>query len=134
MPWIPLLGILLGVDIPDTPETQALDERFIPERLADVMTRFVYTSLAGTTTALVVEDAQYMDESSRDLVRHLAQAGMARKQMLFVTHDGTGSLFDSAERRSEHLSFSLLPLSVTAAVAILNAVTEDDPLPPHDVR
>ena len=46
VPWIPLLGILLGVDIPDTPETQALDERFIPERLADVMTRFVYTSLA----------------------------------------------------------------------------------------
>ena len=102
VPWVPLLGILLGVDIPDTPETQALDERFIPERLADVITRFVYTSLAGTTTALVVEDAQYMDESSRDLVRHLARAGMDRKQMLFVTHDGTGSLFDIRERRSEH--------------------------------
>ena len=39
VPWVPLLGILLGVDIPDTPETQALDERFIPERLADVITR-----------------------------------------------------------------------------------------------
>ena len=44
---------------------------------------------------LVVEDAQFMDEASRDLVRHLARAGIDRKQMLFVTHDGTGSLFDS---------------------------------------
>ena len=30
-----------------------------------------------------------MDESSRDLMRHLARAGIDRKQMLFVTHDGT---------------------------------------------
>ena len=113
MPWVPLLGILLGVDVPDTPETQALDERFIPERLADVITRFVYTSLAGTTTALVVEDAQYMDESSRDLMRHLARAGIDRKQMLFVTHDGTGSLFDQAGANElRAVSLALVPLSV----------------------
>ena len=114
VPWVPLLGILLGVDLPDTPETPALDERFLRERLAEVMTRFVYASLAGTTTALVVEDAQYMDESSRDLLRRLARAGIDRKQMLFVTHDGTGSLFDQAASDE-------LPRRVARAGAALGA-------------
>ena len=32
----PLLGILLGLDLPDTPETAALGERFIRDRLSEV--------------------------------------------------------------------------------------------------
>ena len=35
-PWLPLLGILLGLDLPPTPETARLDERFLRETLADV--------------------------------------------------------------------------------------------------
>ena len=75
VPWMPLLGVLLGLDLPATPETAALDERFLRERLAEVTTRS-WTRPCGTTTALVVEDVQYMDESSRDLLRHLARAGI----------------------------------------------------------
>ena len=36
VPWIPLLGILLGLDLPPTPETAAIDEQFLRERLAEV--------------------------------------------------------------------------------------------------
>ena len=36
VPWIPLLGVLLGLDLPPTAETAALDERFLRERLAEV--------------------------------------------------------------------------------------------------
>ncbi len=133
-PWVPLLGILLGVDVPPTPETQALDERFIPERLADVMIRFLYTSLAQTTTALVVEDAQHMDEASRELLRRLARAGADRKQLIVVTHDGSGALFDAADTEDLHaLSFALVPIPHAAAVAMVNAATDDDPLAPHVV-
>src|SRR6185503_6440680 len=34
-PWVPLLGLLLGFDLPPTPETAALDQRFLRERLAE---------------------------------------------------------------------------------------------------
>jgi class 3 adenylate cyclase/tetratricopeptide (TPR) repeat protein len=135
VPWVPLFGVLLGIDIPPTPETKALDERFIQERLADVMMRFLYTALAGTTTMLVVEDAQHIDESSRDLLRRLARAGVDRKQVLFVTHDGTASLFDASETEDlNSLSFTLAPLTLQAAIDMVHAVTEDDPLPPHVVE
>src|SRR5262249_17107275 len=39
VPWVPLLGILLGLDLPPTPETKAIDERFLREILADVTRR-----------------------------------------------------------------------------------------------
>lgn len=135
VPWVPLLGVLLGVEVPHTPETRALEARFIPERLAEAMVRFLYTSLAGTTTMLVVEDTQHMDESSRDLLRRLAQAGADRKQVLVVTHDGTGSLFDpGGQDELQALALSLVPLSHAASVALANAVTDDDPLPSHVVE
>ena len=41
VPWVPLLGILVGVDLPPTPETKALDERFLRERLTEVALRFL---------------------------------------------------------------------------------------------
>ena len=135
LPWLPLLGILLGLDLPPTRETRALDERFVPDRLAEVAVQFLYTSLAGSTAMLAVEDAQYMDESSRDLLRRLAVAGADRKQVLFVTHDGTVSLFDA--EGPDHLnaiSICLLPLPLNAAVDAIHSVTEDDPLAPHLVE
>ena len=48
VPWIPLLGILLGLDLPPTTETASLDERFLRERLADVAMRLLVSTLAGT--------------------------------------------------------------------------------------
>ncbi len=135
LPWIPLLGLVLGVDLPPSPETGALDERFIPARLADVLGRFLYTSLAGTTTMLVVEDVEHMDESSRDLLRRLAQLGAERKQVLLLTSDGTGGIIESGGGDDLNaLSFSLHRLPTATAVAMVDAATRDDPLPRHVVE
>ena len=107
----------------------------MPDRLAEVAVQFLYTSLAGTTAMLAVEDAQYMDESSRDLLRRLAAAGADRRQVLVVSHDGTVSLFDA--EGPDHLnaiSICLLPLPLDAAVEAIHSVTEHDPLAPHLVE
>ena len=45
-PWLPLLGILLGLDLPPTPETSRLDTRFLRDTLADVALRFFVESWA----------------------------------------------------------------------------------------
>ena len=74
-PWLPLLGILIGVDLPDTPETAALDERFLRDRLSEVAMRFIGGSLGGMPTMILVEDGQYLDEASRDLFLRLSNGG-----------------------------------------------------------
>ena len=99
VPWVPLLGILLGLDMPDTPETKALDDRFLRERLGEVTMRFLYTSLAGTPTMLAIEDVHFMDEATRDLLLRLARAGSELRQIMLVTHNDTGNVVGADRTR-----------------------------------
>ena len=139
-PWTPLLGILLGLDIPDTPETAALEEQFIRERLAEVALRFVYQSLRGHPALFIIEDVQYLDEASRDLLQRLSMAASDVRQVLLVTRQGSGAAFSAdAERgRDENgvpiTTIELGPLSLSATIAIIEAATEEAPLRPHDVE
>jgi predicted ATPase/class 3 adenylate cyclase len=136
-PWTPLLGILLGLDIPDTPETAALEEQFIRERLAEVALRFIYGSLRGQPTLFIIEDVQYLDEASRDLLQRLAVAAVEVRQILLVTRQGAGRVFetDAVDGASAPVTMlELGPLSVDGTIAIIEAATEDAPLRSHDVE
>ena len=87
-PWIPLLGILLGIDLPDTPETAALERRFLRDRLAEVAFRFL-GSLFGAPTIFVIEDAQHLDEASPGpAAAPLAGGARTCRQVLIVTRRG----------------------------------------------
>ena len=138
-PWTPLIGILLGLDIPGTPETAALDERFLRDRLAEVALQFLYLSLRGKPTIFVIEDVQFLDEASRDLLQRLSMAATDVRQVLLVTRQGAGAVF---ERESEGMveggtpiiTLELGPLSLEAMISIIDAATEDAPLRPHEVE
>ncbi len=135
VPWIPLLGILLGLDLADTPETAVLDERFLRERLGELTMQFLFTMLAGTPTMIAVEDVQFMDEASRDLLLRLARANTELRHVILVTSGDLRSLWaptDEDEIRT--LAVCLLPLPVSRMIAIAEQATEDDPLAPHDVE
>jgi predicted ATPase/class 3 adenylate cyclase len=136
-PWTPLLGILLGLDIPDTPETAALEEQFIRERLAEVALRFVYQSLRGHPALFIIEDVQYLDEASRDLLQRLSMAAAEVRQILLVTRQGAGRVFETDDDDGATAPITLLelgPLPLDATIAIIEAATEEAPLRPHDVE
>lgn len=133
-PWTPLLGILLGLDMPDTPETAALDDRFLRERLAEVAIRFMGTSLSGAATIFLVEDVHHLDEASHDLLLRLAQAAANRRQVLIVTRQGDGERFAPPDRDlPETISLEIGALERDALIKIVDASTEDAPLPRHVV-
>jgi class 3 adenylate cyclase/tetratricopeptide (TPR) repeat protein len=135
VPWIPLLGILLGLDLPPTPETTALDERFLRERLGEVTMQFLFTLLAGTPTMIAVEDVHFMDEASRDLLLRLARANAELRHVILVTSSELSSLWaPTDEELIRTLSLCLLPLTLPRLVAIVEAATDDAPLSPHDVE
>jgi class 3 adenylate cyclase/tetratricopeptide (TPR) repeat protein len=136
-PWLPLFGILLGIDIPHTPETRALDGRFLRERLGEVAIQFVAGLLGGTPTMVVIEDVQHLDEATRDLLERMSGAAADRRQILIVTHDLEGSVFDAdgdGDTPIETVVVRLEPLSVDQMIEIVDQVTEDAPLHPHDVE
>ncbi len=133
--WVPLLGILLGLDLPPTPETQALDERFLRETLADVTLRFLGATLGETRFALVVEDAQFMDDSSADLLRRLSSAGTSLPHALVVARTQPEGLWtDVEDEELRFLAFDLLPLSEREAAEIVEIATDEQPFRPHEVE
>ena len=135
VPWTPLLGILLGLDLPPTPETSSLDERFLRDTLADVALRFLVDTLGGTATMLAVEDVHFMDEASSDLLRRLARAAGSLRFVLVVTHADPATTW--APLDDEHmrcLVFTLRPLSERQAAEIVEIATDEHPLPPHVVE
>lgn len=70
-PWLPLLGIPLGLELPPTPETARLDERFVPERIAETVRDFL-RALAPEAALVVLDDAHWLDEASNELMGRIA--------------------------------------------------------------
>ena len=128
MPWLPLLGILLGLDLPPTPETARLDERFLRETLAEVAMRFLVSSLAGTPTMLVVEDVQFIDEASADLLLRLSLAGAGLRRSSLVTHSDPGTTWAPADDETCAACRSRsAPLREADAAEIVRIATDDEP-------
>jgi class 3 adenylate cyclase/tetratricopeptide (TPR) repeat protein len=135
VPWVPLLGILLGLDLAATPETSSLDERFLRDTLADVALRFLVDTLGGTATMLAVEDVQFMDEASADLLVRLSRAAGSLRYALVVTHsDPTTTWAPVGDEDLRCLAFTLRPLTDRQAAEIIQIATDERPLSPHVVE
>jgi class 3 adenylate cyclase/tetratricopeptide (TPR) repeat protein len=135
VPWVPLLGILIGLNLPPTPETQAIDERFLRETLADAACRFLSATCRAEPFALVVEDAQFMDDSSADLLRRMAKAGESLPHALVVARTQPEGLWtDLEDEELRFVVFDLLPLSEREAAEIVEIATDEQPFRPHEVE
>ena len=134
-PWLPLLGVLFGLDLPATTETKSLDERFLRDKMADVALRFLVETLGGSTTLVAVEDAHFMDDASSDLLRRLSAAATTYRLALVVTHADASTVWAPLDDDGmQSLAMTLLPLSERVSAEIVAVATDDDPLPPHAVE
>ena len=135
VPWVPLLGVLLGLDLAPTPETSSLDERFLRETLAEVALRFLLDTLGGTATMLAVEDVQFMDEASADLLVRLSRAAASLRYVLVVTHSDRATTWAPVgDEDLRCLAFTLRPLTERQSAEIVEIATDEHPLPPHVVE
>jgi tetratricopeptide (TPR) repeat protein len=135
VPWLPLLGILLGLDLPPTPETSGLDERFLSDTLADVVARFFASALADTPLVVVVDDAQFLDEASADLLRRLSSAAASPRHALVVVHSDPSTAWTRVEDEGvPFVALTLLPLAERHALEIAELVTDENPLLPHELE
>lgn len=129
LPWLPLLASVLDVDVPMTPEVAALEERFRPARLGRTVATLL-TAMLDTSTLLVFEDAHLMDDASAELLRAVRGTAASRPWLLAVTRRPSR---EAEPDRPGSRTLLLGPLDPTATAALLEAVTEEDPLPPHEL-
>jgi class 3 adenylate cyclase/tetratricopeptide (TPR) repeat protein len=128
-PWIPLLGSALGFDLPATPETSKLDERFVPDRTAETLIQLL-TALRGEPTLFVFDDVHWMDEASVGVLALVSEQVAERPWLVLVTRRDVTTGF-AAAAGPHVVALRPLPLSGEAAVELAKVATEDVPLPPH---
>jgi class 3 adenylate cyclase/tetratricopeptide (TPR) repeat protein len=123
-PWLPLLASVVGADVEPTQESSALDERFRRKRLEEAFLQLLSAELRGPAL-IVVEDAQWIDDASAALLRHLADSLSARPWLVLVARRAAQDDLPGAVR------IELQPLSQDAVSRLLRLVTAEHPLAPH---
>ena len=124
-PWVSLLGVVLDVTLPASPEVAELEEQHraerVPELVADLLERMV-----PTPAIFVVEDAHLADPASAGVLAAIGRRTQQRPWLLLVTReDRPTGWVPAATQRIE-----LGPLDVASSTELAEMATPDRPLPP----
>jgi class 3 adenylate cyclase/tetratricopeptide (TPR) repeat protein len=84
LPWMPLLGTVLDVEVPETPETESLAPQFRRDRLNEAVVELL-GQVAPGPAIIAFDDCQLLDDASRELAARLAvEAGSHPWLVVFV--------------------------------------------------
>ncbi|HVR77550.1 MAG TPA: adenylate/guanylate cyclase domain-containing protein [Acidimicrobiia bacterium] len=128
VPWIPLLGPVLGVEIEHTPETSAIAPQFRADRRGSVAAD-VLAKLIHQPTLLWIEDSHWMDAASVEVLIHLMKLVPERPWLMLLTRrpaeQGLWIGENEPGRRIE-----LEPLDSEASRRLLVEAAADNPMLP----
>ncbi|HVS67876.1 MAG TPA: adenylate/guanylate cyclase domain-containing protein [Mycobacteriales bacterium] len=128
---LPLIGVVAGVSIPETPEVAALDpevrKSYLESAVSDLLGRLLRMPLV-----MVVNDLYLMDEATIDLLKRLAADVADRPWLIIATRrTETSSPFPVGQALTV---IKIDPLPDSAAAALIAASANDTALAPHHVR
>ena len=124
-PMLPLLALVLGADVPPTPESEEIKPQFRRERLHETVSSCL-TRVLLMPTLVVLEDAHWMDDASRELVLHLTRTAESRPWLICVTRRPQGAPLAQPGVEG-HLHLPLAPVAADAAQSLVQAASSDDP-------
>jgi class 3 adenylate cyclase/tetratricopeptide (TPR) repeat protein len=127
LPWLPLIGIPLDLDLPPTRETAELDDQFRKARLEDVVSELLGI-LVADPTIIVLEDAHVVDDSSADLLQRLTGDLDRRPWLVVVTRREVGDGF-VPRPGPQVTTLHPEPLDADAALRLVQLTLDDHPLP-----
>lgn len=125
VPWLPLLGGPLNVGLRETPETADLEDEHRKRRLEQVVGDVLH-ELLPTPTVLCIDDAQFLDDSSADLLRHLAGREPGEPWLLVLARRSD----QGATAVGDATPVELAPLSADDSMQLLRSASVAHPLPP----
>ncbi len=131
LPWLPLLGIPMDIEMPMTPETEQLEEEFRRRRL-EAVTEELLKLVLPTPTLFVFDDVHWMDEASADLLARMVAEAADRPWLILVTRRESDEGFKVPEG-VDAVSLSLKPLDAADAARFLETSIGGRPLPPHEL-
>ncbi len=122
-PLAPLVAVAFDAEIPPTPETERLEPQFRRERLHESVSTLL-TRVLMMPTLLVLEDAHWIDDASRELALALTRADEPRPLLLCITRRPQGGTF-AGEGVAGHARLELAPIAAGAARSLVLAAAGD---------
>jgi class 3 adenylate cyclase/tetratricopeptide (TPR) repeat protein len=123
-PWLPLIALVMDITVPSTPEIDQLAQRFRRGRLHEVVTEFL-TRVLTAPTVIAFDDAHWLDEASRDLLRYIVANVEHAPWLICVLRrpDATATVADIVPNGAV---LNLEPLSPAAAIALTTLAAGDE--------
>lgn len=131
-PWVSLIGMVVGIDLPASVEAAQLEDQFRPARTMAAVDALLEATIVDPTV-FVIEDTHWMDEPSRELVAGLL-VGLDRHPWLIVLTRRPGEDGFLAPDMPAVFRIELEPLGIEQAKQLIFRATEEAPLPPQQVE
>jgi class 3 adenylate cyclase/tetratricopeptide (TPR) repeat protein len=129
-PWLPLLGIAFGLDLPPTPEVEMLAEGNRRARLHEVVLALLQ-ALVGERLLIEIENAHHMDEASAELLAWLAPRIGDRPWLLAVARrEGASAGFDAPDVPTV-VRVDLKALALQDTLRLAQLASQQNPLATH---
>jgi class 3 adenylate cyclase/tetratricopeptide (TPR) repeat protein len=128
LPFVPLLAPLADAEITPTPQSAAVAEEFVRQRIADLVVGLL-DAAAALPLLIVAEDAHWFDETTSEICTRLAAAARDRCWLICATRRSGLGGFELSEPET---TLPLTLLSNDAALEIVEAATDTAPLRPHE--
>ncbi|MBU0494690.1 MAG: AAA family ATPase, partial [Chloroflexi bacterium] len=84
--WSPIVGTVLGIEVPETPLTASLDAQLRQQRFFDVVLSLLQQRADRAPLLLVLDDMQWADAASLDLVTYVARNVRTWPILLVLVH------------------------------------------------
>jgi class 3 adenylate cyclase/predicted ATPase len=127
--WAPLLAMAFGAELPATAATADLDQQYVRPRLHAAIKEFLAWRWPAAIV-LTVEDAQWMDDASVDLLRSISEGLDRNPWVICITRREAAQDEDGT---AGALTVPLQPLDESATTALAVLATADAPVPAHDM-
>ena len=127
LPWLPLLGVVMDVELEPTRETDELDERFRSAKLDEVMVDFLGLAMP-TPTLLIFENSHLMDDASVDLLTRLEVELHRLPWLVVVTRRDVETGYRPSGKARAFRSLVLTPIDGADAFNLVDAATRAAPL------
>ncbi|MFN2609737.1 MAG: adenylate/guanylate cyclase domain-containing protein [Actinomycetota bacterium] len=130
-PWVPLIGIPLGLEITPSHESELLEDRFRKSKMLSATSELLRAILPGPTI-FIFEDAHWMDEASSDLLGQLVADVGTTRWTIATARRPIGPGFNAAKSENA-VTIDVGPVSEESVRELINEVTRNSPLLPHQI-
>jgi len=134
--WTVLIGRLLGLDVEETDLVRALDAQTRQRTIFHVVTGMVDHVASQQPLLVAIDDLQWADDTSVELVNQMAHQVTARPLLLMLTHRPEESLAPILKVADlpYHAALQLTELSDEASLRLLDTLLPTTPQMPHHLK